>query len=59
MERVFVDDILDGGQNGAKVELGEPVDIWKWLKVETFVGLWEVDEAVVIKGVSGGFLLML
>ena len=59
LKRAFVDGLLDGGLNGAKVEMGEPVDVWKWLKIETFVVLWEVDEAVEIEQVIGGFQVML
>ena len=54
----FVDDVENGGLDGAKVVWSEPVEIWEWLMVEAFVGSWVEDEAAEIHCASGSPLLM-
>ena len=51
--------MVDCDTGGAKVVWGEPVDHWKWHRVESFVRSWVRDEAVVFLCVGGCPLLVL
>ena len=55
----FVDDVIDGDPDGAKVVWDVPVDHWKWHRVEAFVWFWVRNEAAVSLCVSGSSLLVL